>query len=941
MNRGCVFALPESSSHTPAGTEREPGRRCIAMRVLIWAVALTTAAFWDGPVASSVLAQDSAEPDKPSALESIVERVRRLERELEALKKTQRREIPDDPQAQRIVPMLETPFLGRYYIYSGPRNSRNSRYFLAKLTLVNLTPKAVEIRREDIQLRTDGELLPISNVSDISRLRNNSVSVGNQHIQLRNVKTAKLLKIPPGRMRSTWLFFDQVEDGNHVPEMQLEIEVDEKTVKLDVNAIQKEALALEINRIGPRGSLGLLTIGGPLNTVSVGSLMDELDQLASEKVVRIVLRWSEAAPEPEQSIFNWIMQSIQSGERQRMGDSQFPPIPATIREFHLCKPPESQSYNRGRLTRYATAGRHIHQTEAAAVEAALESAFQSLPRDELLTSIEQGQLLSRAAALSTGGGRLAEDKLPIILQYADDDELLLQQAALKALRHFGDQQAIATLVRYVKKNTDPLASTAIDSLAGSRYGAAHDALLEIMNNEPPSSQKKIVKVLAAHPRPVWSDAIFRFVKDPREGLNQEALQALTQVGHPQLIGALNEALQARDEELNRLAFKILAERTDPESEAVAVPYALAQLEQDDLDARTLTIVLNLMNRVKDQRAVPLLIKQFPEQSNKHALIRTLALLGDEHVAEFFVEKFPTLASQEKAEVLTALRSLHSPKFQELATTSLLSENHSLVRAAAQGLSQDGSPEAMGVLINALKQSGNPTSWNEVCKVLGLLSTPEARNALLEARDQGNERKRESARSALTQIYQRSPAYQHFSQAQAFEKKNKLAEALKLYDQAVKVDPQLPWAFSGRANLFLKQGKYAEAGPDFQKVLDLDPWDSQALTGLCIVMVVHEGKPDEAIKKLEAQRKKFKNGYLFSYNAACVYARVVEQLKKDVQAEGAPEKISAYTQQALTDLKASVKRGFSDLKWMREDPDLKTLHDLPEFQKVSQMTRDES
>ncbi len=885
------------------------------------------------PLASS--AQESKESsDSSPVLEEIVERLKRLEQDFEALKKNRTRAVPEDVEHQRVVPMLETPYLGRYY--AGRGDNRYSRYFLVKLSLVNLTPEPVQIEREDIELVSDENTLKVSNVPNNNNLRYSSIYIGSEQIQPRNIQPEKILKIAPGRMRSTWLFFDGIEDGTHVPELKLKIAIGEKPLELDVNALQKDVLAMEIERIGPRGSLGLLTVNGQLNTINIGSLMDELDQLASQKVVRMVMRWSEGSPPPDRALTNWIVQNAQSSQRHALGESQFPVIPATIREFHLCKVPEnSTSTRRGRSQQPSTTP-GVHKTEAAAVEAALSSAFQTLPRDELLASIEEGHLLSRVAALSTGGGRLAEDKLPVILRYADDNDPLLQQASLEALRHFGDEAAVATLVRFVKKNNEPMASTAIASLAGSRFAAAHEALLQIMENEPPGSLKKIVKVLAEHPRPIWSDAIFRFVNDPREGLSQEALLALTQVGHPRLIEVLNDALNSKNDKLRKQAFQILASRTDPKSETIAVEYGLKQLEQESLDSGTFEIILKLLDRVKDNRAVPLLLTRFSKQSNKHSIIRTLALLGDETVAEFFVEKFPELQSQEKAEVLTALRTLHSPKFQELATSSLLSDNHSLVRAAAQGLYQDGSPAAINVLITALQKGGNATSWHEICNVLGQLSTPEVRRALLQARDSGSDQKRQYASEALRSIYRRSPAIQQIGQAQQLEQQKKYEEALKLYDVAVQLDPLLPDAFSGRANLYLKQEKYAEAGPDFQKVLELDPWNSQALTGLCIVMVMHEGKSAEAIEKLEKERPKFKKEYLFPYNAACVYARVVEHMKSGDKAEEHKEKIDEYTQQALTDLEVSVKRGFKQLDWMREDPDLKTLHGLPKFQEISQM-----
>ena len=175
----------------------------------------------------------------------------------------------------------------------------------------------------------------------------------------------------------------------------------------------------------------------------------------------------------------------------------FPVIPAAIREFHLTEFPVSDD-NQGRNA-YAyglrpTTQPRIHKTSAESVGAALRTAYLALPRDELLNEIKTGNPLTRAAALTFGGGRLDVDQLPLIFEWAEDKDPEMQKAALQALSHFGEPQAIEKLVFYARRNVEPLSSSAIESLAGSRFGAAHDALLRLLKNEPNASKKKIVQV---------------------------------------------------------------------------------------------------------------------------------------------------------------------------------------------------------------------------------------------------------------------------------------------------------------------------------------------------------------------------------------------------------------------------------------------------------------
>src|SRR5262249_48737707 len=159
-------------------------------------------------------------------------------------------------------------------------------------------------------------------------------------------------------------------------------------------------------------------------------------------------------------------------------------------------------------------------------------------------------------------------------------------------------------------------------------------------------------------------------------------------------------------------------------------------------------------------------------------------------------------------------------------------------------------------------------------------TAPARNALLKARDSGNPEKRNFALTALQVLKQRSPGYPYFLQAQQSANDSKWKEAIVQYGMEIQLDPNLPDAYAGRGHAWLHQEKFAEAAADFEKAYEQDPYNSLALTGICLVMVLADGKLDEAVKKLEGDREKFQNNGLFLYNAACVYGRALERVQKD-------------------------------------------------------------
>src|SRR5258708_4960656 len=83
------------------------------------------------PAVATPPAADSK--DSPPDLQKIIERLNRVERELVELR-IKSGKIPDDKKDQRVITLLDTPYLGSAF-YGSPTNQR---FFTAKLSLVNL-----------------------------------------------------------------------------------------------------------------------------------------------------------------------------------------------------------------------------------------------------------------------------------------------------------------------------------------------------------------------------------------------------------------------------------------------------------------------------------------------------------------------------------------------------------------------------------------------------------------------------------------------------------------------------------------------------------------------------------------------------------------------------------------------------------------------------------
>jgi len=890
----------------------------------------------DDPSAKKLAGDDKSSTD-PEALKKLLERIGKLETEVERLKNGQPAQVNAPAKDGQVLTLVDIAHVGMAYAASG-----QSRYAAIHVTLANTTGQPVTLTREQVSAEIDGEARKLEPIP--AGVVNYSFQHGKQSYSLQTMQPAKSWKVPAGGQNSFWLVYPGLPIATTVPKCKLRLTLGDVTKEVDVNEVQRAVLGLESERIGPRGSLALLTITGTMTAFNTQSLIDEMDRQVALKVARVVLRWSADAPQPDGQILNWLNQATAMLGQPRNGNEQFPAIPGGLREFHLVKFSDNDgsadySGNRGNNTAL-----RIHKSAGEAVGSALRTAYLALPRDELLQEIREGHALTRAAALAYGGGRLDAEHLPQIFQWIEDKDPEVQKAALQALSHFGEPEAVEKLVHYAKRNVEPLSSTAIESLAGSRFGTAHEALLGLLKNEEPESKKRIVQVLAKYPRPIWSETLYEFAADPRAELHLEAVKALAQVGHPKLVEVLETGLKSSDKPLRDFSFQTLANRTDERSEKLAVSYTLTHLKDSPPDGNMVQLLL----RTKDARALPLLLEQLEVNKNdRNAVLNLLVQIGDRTVADKLAEKYSSLQTNEKAQVLNGLKQFRHPKFREYAGAALLTNDSSLVSTAANALQQEGNPEGEKLLIEALDKQTTSHLIHNLTNALSNFGTPTARAALLKAKESKDANKKNYATNALLQMRQRSPGFQYIFQAQQrlqtpLDKNDKDAkaaqekEALEFYDMAIQLDSQLAEAYAGRGKVMLRQNRLADAGKDFEKALELklEPDDSEVITGLALARVI-AGKLEEGIKLVEDNREKHKatKDGLYGYNAACVYSRACEYLDGHKDVPDRDKKREDYRRKSLADLAQSIKQGFDDFAWMAEDPDFAALREDADFKKL--------
>uniref|UniRef100_A0A7C4LK30 Tetratricopeptide repeat protein n=1 Tax=Schlesneria paludicola TaxID=360056 RepID=A0A7C4LK30_9PLAN len=835
-----------------------------------------------------------------------------------ALRQQPRPEVLRD--SRRLAALVDKAHVGLFFTEDGP-----TRYFAWHLRLGNESNQPVVISREQIRAVIDDRTVPTTPID--GKLVNHGFPYAGEYYSLEACQPAAEITVPAGGVAATWLVYGGLPVQSTLPPCTIEVQTGDAVLKLSVNAVQYALLATNIETLGPRQELALVTVGGLLNTFNVYTLVEAIEELASRRVHRLVLRWSADAGQPESLILNWLQNSALAVGSGRSVSDQLPTFPTDIREFHLVESRPGQ-FLAPEYTARPFAPPRVHADVADAVAAAMRSLYPTLSRDELLAEIRQGHPLSQAAALIHGAPRLDNQDLPLVLELSRQEDPAVRRAALRALGDFDDPRALQRLEEVVRAGDSGDLATAAQALSESRYRAARDRFTSLLRGGDPALERRLALVLARHPRPEWADILVRNVVDEQGEWQLDVLRALVRLNDPRVIELLAPVLAGDNDRLQDVAFQILAERSEPRAEELAAAFARKRLERSPPDA----VILSFLSRSKDPRAVPLLLKHLEGRHDKAPLINLLGQIGDAAAGDELIRHFDRLQTHEQAAALLALRQLRHPRFGEVAEQALQSQQDLIAAHAVDSLLQLGGSHAERLLCQALLTSTRPAVLNSLARAVALLGTPQARQALQKARLSDVAARRVAGQLGLQQLRQNSPGYPYWEQGLLHARAEKWGEALDAYTLATQLDPQLAEAFAGLGDVHLKQSRYAQAEQAFGEAYRLDPASGLACSGLAIALVM-QGRLDDGLQTVEKVRAQFGDDVNYAYNVACVYGRAIELVSQQPPSPERDARLARFREQALRDLRQAVKLKFDDFEWMRKDPDLKSLHDLPDFQNL--------
>lgn len=828
----------------------------------------------------------------------------------------------------KVVFLVDRAAVGLHYTEDGP-----TRYLALHMTIgTTLDVKPPAVGTSNISAIFDGQRRPLKLLP--KELTNHGFQTAGETVSLQGCQPFPVWMLPANGVVGQWMIFPDLSPSADLPEVTLRVLMaradDLKTmaeVEIPVAEVQRALLQVQVDRLGPKDSLALLTIGGVMNSYNLFGLASELNELVEQKVSRVVVQWKPTAPAPDGQLLNWWQQSAMAPGLGRATNEQLPPLNSALQELHLVQL-KNGGFSSG-LYRGQPGAPRVHASAAEAVMTALQSSMLTLSRDDLRTQIQTGHPLARAAALRHGAAQLDFDQIPLVRQLAQDDDPAIRVAAISALGDFATvPEVLAQLEQLARGDAESEASAAIEALATSRYAAGRHAIQRWLSDPDAKLQKRVLTVLANTPRAEWGDALFAHAHGPDGKLRVDVLRALVPLDHPRLVVLLEEALHSSDKSLREFVFPILAQRSDERSELLASRYALQAIEQTQPDAA----LIEFFGRTKDQRALPALLRHLDHSGDRLPIINLLGQLGDRRAGDQLVQKYPSFKAQEQSAALHALRALRHEQFPDLAATALMSTDGSLLSSATQTLLQDGSRAAVDALSRGLDKQTQPYAIAMICNALAGIGTSEARTVLLQQRGSKEPARRKAGSDGLQNLLIRSPGYSYVQQARTHRINRQDDEAFETYTLAIQIDADLADAYAGRGEMQLKREKWADAAADLAKAADLDPYNGLACSGWAIALVM-QGRYEDGVRTVEDARERLTGDVNYAYNAACVYGRLVEATLKQPESTEREDRLKQYRHQAMSDLAASVKLGFRDFAWMREDPDLKPLHDLQEFQDI--------
>lgn len=810
------------------------------MRLRALLALIAAISFWlgdNGSFSGAPVSADEVEPDETTAEEltstGIVDAAR-LDEFVSAYRE-QRAELTRlDADAYPLATVPEGMLLafdspGFVNAYLGG-DEKQVRVFVMRMRLANTSEVPLTLNAQDVVLDEDGK--PIAYQALDGRLTSYSVNVGDGYPSLSALEVAPEVTLPAGGLASSWLVFQGLDHGNHVPSLSLKVPDGDHHLMVDLNDYFHALLKVRMERIGPKDCLALMTIHGEATCLGLGALVGVVDELSAAGLSRLMVEWAADAKPIDQSIRNTFFHSVAQHGREHYSDEErFLALPTAIMELAVVLPTdksfETVSYSNDGTARF-------FRWPGEAATQVLASAFELTSDDDLFDEIDRGHDYSKIAAMRLAGTRLSSEHLPLLLTYTQGSDERFRHAALVALSYVDHPLAVEELLKTARATADgKTAQQAISSLLLSPHPRMQAQVETLLTEENLDVRQLAMKMISSHPQARWREQIAELLDSPIVDVRVQAFKALSQIGHPELTAILLRHLTHEEAKIRREAFLQLSAIDDPKLVPVLTSFCLENIKARPTDSKLLDFIV----RYKPHEALAPLTELFSQtKANRSQLISALLSLGDHDTFELLVNASEELTRHEERDALLSIGDVSVPHYQRLVKKMLdgytpdtkINLNHLMNEIYRHA---DG--ETIETLIAFLKRwerdpradsDGELRSFlQQTINAIGQVANTRSRQFLAEFVVQtDNDFLREQSLEAINNSFQSSPGYNISHQTEQYLNKKNYTKALKIANIAIEHDSESPQAYAIRGDCYFHQAEIEKAISDYSRALALNP-----------------------------------------------------------------------------------------------------------------------
>lgn len=720
-------------------------------------------------------------------------------------------------------------------------------------------------------------------------------------------------------------------------------------VETDLNQQIRRLNAYEKKLIGPDGELLVISVHRNLDILAVWALGEEMEQLSSHGVERVLfVPASGAKPVAMDEFSEWL--SKMAGNAVAAAQSIPTPQPkagVTFRHLSLAEFRETT----GRAFRSGRRGVPRYSTVDDAVCAALTPVYRFAPVEQAIADLRSPNLGVRRAAMAGAVDRLTAEQAGAILEQARSASESVQLEIASYLNLIPGAASVDALRDMCLGENRKVAAAALRSLARSREDAAVAAMAEIWQTgqATPSLQSETVKAIVEASDDRWAPLVADYVSvflrqatqpDGATVPAESISSALTFLEMQKDTGTLSEVrrelLNIQNPGIQDLFLDYLMHSADGGNENVIRKCVTTRLNDGEISSSVARAASNYRDPAWTEALLAGFNQSRDDTQSSQFLDAVLECASDEQL-DGIVANIEQFQANHRPVLLQYLARVNHPGWRKLAG-ELISHANRRSSEIVQLLAQDASEESLLILRERLESyvkdlEGAPDAslegqqfFQTLAVHLSMFVHPECRRTINRMARNSNVYVSERATRLKADAFRRSPAFRLMVAESRMRRDGNAEEANQLLSECTETDPLLPEVYVRRASTEMHAGSFEKSMEDLKTADRLSPEDIEVQSMIALVMVRMDDI-DKGLAYAEEVIALAPKDWTSLYNGACTFARATESQVPDAESK------ESYAKRAIELLRLTAELKFSDADHMLVDPDLNSLHDHPEWDDV--------